>query len=380
MIRGIVAIALTVAGVSAQDAADSGEPTAPIVAMPDGIRALIEPELTRFVGMSSRATFDAWVEGTSVRVGGIGLDIDRVLLFGGAAARWAHREKDGTWTWDTTGFVVAGLAPAKLHAAYIDILRPLDGQVPQLELRYPTFETYQITDGRFVVGVPAAGRWEVILDASTGSSRALAVCEAIPETALDRAKLPEVDARDVDFRVLANVPAELEPTQAIQVQWQDDHFSSMDQWVGPAAGPLTLRLQPSALVARGWCWAPGWECLEFDGKDLSLDHQSLVRDVRPGRSLRVRVLDEAGNPVTDASVSIFGKDRRSVLAAWEQGGNQQKARLFGSTEVGPTGETTAFGLPGGIGACEVCICRSGHSNVFVFWDGFADTVEVVIDG
>src|SRR5262245_21441953 len=186
-------------------------PSTLVVPVPPEIHALTRAGGAQFWAIGADGTLVEGIDDDTSVTFALSTDgvADRVLVVGGVAARWAHLGEDGTWTWDATGFIVAGRVPPDLAGSYVDILRPLDGQLaPPADGLYPTFSDAEI-GAQFTSGVPAPGRYELVFDADHGRRRALATCEAVPEGAFAGKEPPVVETRGVDLRLVLAPPSPL---------------------------------------------------------------------------------------------------------------------------------------------------------------------------
>jgi len=306
---------------------------------------------------------------------------DRVLLVGGPAARWAHLGEDGAWTWDTTGFVVAGRVPPELADSYVDILRPLDGQVaPPADALYPTFSDAEIS-GQFTIGVPAPGRYELVFDAEHGRHRALATCEAVPEGSLGK-ELPLVAPRTVDLRLVLTPPAPLAkgaPPPLLGKELYARSDLDVPLSVERTGKTLTAHVSPRVMGGRLWVWSPGWRALLVEGGEFSEEHPVVERKAEAGRRLVVRVRDRTGAPIGIACVELQDAEEKPIVAAWDPRGDEKSARLDVAGRVGPNGEITVFGLPAGGLTVVAGRCAAGREPGVVEWDGKADVVDVAVE-
>jgi len=301
-----------------------------VVPVPPEIHALARPG-TRFWALGADGTLvDGIDDDTSVTFalppGGVA---DRVLLLGGPAARWAHLGEDGAWTWDATGFVVAGRVPPELAGAYVDILRPLDGQVaPPADSLYPTFSDAEIS-GQFTLGVPAAGRYELVFDADHGRRRALATCEAVPEGAFPDKELPLVEPRAVDLRLVLTPPAPLAKGALPALLGRELYpRSDLDAplTVERTGKTLTAHVPPRVMGGRLCVWSPGWRALVVEGGEFSEEHPVVERTAEAGRRLVVRVRDRTGAPIGIACVELQDAAEKPIVAAWDPRGDETSAR------------------------------------------------------
>jgi len=312
-----------------------------------------------------------------------GHEAERVLLLGGASARWAQHGEDGAWTWDATGYVVAGQLPAALRGAYVDVLRPLDGQVaPPVDALFPSFTDAE-SDAGFVIGVPAPGRYELVFDAARGTQRALATCTAVPEASVDRHKLPAIETRAVDLRVLLTPPEPLPAKGALPVVSGREVYARtvLDDAlpVERAGAALSVRLPARLLAGRLAVWSPGWRVLSIDGAALDPAQPKLERQLEAGRRLVVHVRDPAGGPLGIACVELQDGDERPIVAAWDPRGDESAARLDVAGRVGPEGDITVFGLPRGGLTVVAGRCAAGMPPGEAAWDGGSDEITVVVE-
>jgi hypothetical protein len=312
-----------------------------------------------------------------------GQDADRVLLIGGASARWARRGENGAWTWDSTGWVVAGRLPEALRGAYVDVLRALDGQVaPPADALFPTFSDVE-SDVDFVLGVPAPGRYELVFDAERGARRALATCEALPEAGLERDKLPSVGARPADLRLALTPPEPLPARGALPAVLGREQYprTVLD---GPLAAEragktLSVRVPARVLAGRLWIWSPGWRVLLVEGADFSEEETTVARKLEAGRKLVVHVRDAAGAPVGIACVELQDADERQIVAAFDPRGDQSAARLDVAGRAGPGGDITVFGLEPSALTVVAGRCAAGQEPGVAEWDGKAEEITVTVE-
>ncbi|HEX5012102.1 MAG TPA: hypothetical protein VFY71_17075 [Planctomycetota bacterium] len=355
-----------------------------VVPVPPEIHALARPGGTRFWALGADGTLvDGIDDDTSVSFalpeGGVA---DRVLLVGGPAARWAHLGDDGAWSWDTQGFIVAGRVPPELADAYVDILRPLDGQVaPPVDALYPTFSDAEIS-GQFTIGVPAPGRYELVLDANHGKRRALATCEAVPEDAFVGKELPLVETRAVDLRLVLTPPTSLAkgvlpPLLARELYARSD--LDVPLAVERTGKTLTAHVAPRLMGGRLWVWSPGWRALLVEGSAFNEEHPVVERKAEAGRKLLVRVRDPAGGPIGIACVELQDAAEKPIVAAWDPRGDETAARLDVAGRVGPSGEITVFGLPEGGLTVVAGRCAEGREPGVAEWDGKAPEITVTVE-
>lgn len=376
-----LAAAVLALGLAARAAAqDEGALSVPL---PDGFPTLPGSEHAAFYAVIGKQLAEGLVGDASVLFDAPGAECDRVLLLGGPLARWAHRTADGIWSWDASGLVVAGKLPEKFRGAYVDVLAALDGQVePPVDGLYPTFSATEIEGDVFVIGVPAPGHYDLILDAAHGKVRALATCEAVPAAGLDVTQLAVVEARDAEFRLALSVPAKLAhgapPTLSLREYYRHMTLDA-SATATRVAGGFTVPVDPRVLGGKLWAWAPGWRALLVEGKEFSEKQPAVARTVEPGKRLLVRVKDRKGAPVEKACVELRDADGKPLVAAFDPRGNESVAQLDTTGRVSSSGELTLFGLPPGGVKLSVGPCGTGAPATVVTWDGMRDTIDVVVE-
>lgn len=310
------------------------------------------------------------------------VDSDRVLLLGGAHARWAHRGADGIWTWDAAGLVVAGKLPAKFEEAYVDVLKPLDGQVaPPFDALYPTFNAVTFDQGFFVLGVPAAGRYDLILETDGGKTRVLATVAAVSEQGLDKNTLPAVTTRPAEFRLALTPPGKLGKTAPIVSLREYYRHMKLDASAPSKKVGATLEVpvDPRVLGGRVWAWAPGWCAVRVQGSEFSEQQPAVARTVEPGRKLLVRVRDHEGRAFERACIELRDAEGKPLVAAFAPRGVETEAALESVGRVSSDGDLTIFGLPAGGVKLLIGPCGPGQDRITLTWDGKQDVLDVVYE-
>jgi hypothetical protein len=309
--------------------------------------------------------------------------VQTVLLLGGPHARWAHAAEDGTWSWDGAGLVVAGKLPAKFEEAYVDVLAPLDGQVPPpFDSLYPSFTSISFDEGSFVIGVPAPGRYDLLLEAEGGKRRLLATVEAVPEAPLDRKHLPALTTRAVDFRLALTPPGKLVRAMPASVHVREVYrHMTVDAEAAPKRAGITweLPVTPRVLGGRLWVWAPGWQALRVPGNEFSEKQPVVARAIVPGRKLLVRVRDAEGHAMDRACIELRDAQGAPLVAAFAPRGEESDAGLDSTGRVSVDGNLTLFGLPDGGVTLLVGRCGESFEASKIVWDGKQDELEVVLD-
>lgn len=352
------------------------------VPLPEDILALPGSARAAFHAVVGTRLVDGLVGDASVLFDAPAAECERVLMLCGPHARWAHRAADGTWTWDSAGFVVAGKLPEKFKGAYVDVLRAADGQLaPPLDAVYPTFTSDETAGLSFVIGVPAAGRYELVLDAARGRQRGLATCEALPEEKLDPAQLPDFTVRPAEFRLALSVPSKFQrstPVLSLKEIYPRMKLDASANAVRSGAG-LSVPISPRVLAGRLWAWAPGWRVLRVDGREFTEAKPAVSRLVEAGHKLLLRVRNPAGEAIEIACAQLRDEQGESLVAAWDPRGDENAAQLDSVGRVSASGEVTLFGLPAGGVRISVGRCGAEHEPVVVTWDGKKDVLEVVLD-
>ena len=307
-------------------------------------------------------------------------DADRVLLLGGAHARWAQRTADGTWSWDAASHVLAGKLPAKLEAAYVDVLEPLDGQVaPPFDALYPTFNAISFDEGWFMIGVPAAGRYSLVLETDHGKTRALATLEAVSDQGLDKHTLPEVVTRPAEFRLALTPPPKLAraapPTVSLREVYRHMTLdtAAASRKVGSA---LEVPVDPRVRGGRVWAWAPGWRAVLVQGSEFSEEQPAVKRSLEPGRKLLIRVRDHDGRAFDRGCVELRDAENKLLVAAFSPRGPETEATLDTSGRLSSDGDLTIHGLPAGGVTLRIGPCGTGQDRMTLIWDGKKDVLDV----
>jgi hypothetical protein len=372
----IAALVLTLAAARAQE----GQLSVPL---PDGFLTLPGADGARFYALVGKKLAEGLVGDASVLFEVPAADSDRVLLLGGPLARWAHRAEDGTWSWDAAGLVLAGKLPAKFDDAYVDVLAPLDGQLePPFDGLYPSFSSVTHDDGIFVIGVPAAGRYDLILEADGGKQRALATCTAITSDGLDKTKLAAVTTRPADFHLALTLPAALSkgkpPTVTLREVYR--HMTLDASAAATRAGAvLNVPVDPRVLGGRVYAWASGWCVLRVPGSEFSEQQPAVARSVEAGRKLRLHVRDSKGVAVERACVEVRDAQGQPLVAAFDPRGEESAAILDTGGRVSAEGDLGVFGLPATGATLLVGLCGSDQDRKVIEWDGKQQELTLVVD-
>src|SRR5262249_27081575 len=160
------------------------------------------------------------------------------------------------------GLVLAGKLPPKFDKAYVDVLAPLDDQLAApFDGLYPTFSSETFDEGSFVIGVPAGGRYDLILETAGGKQRLLATCEAVTSEGLDPKKLTAPVTRPAAFPLALPLLPPLSrgkpPTVSLHEVYR--HMSLDATAAATRVGALlNVPVDPRVLGGKLWAWAPGW--------------------------------------------------------------------------------------------------------------------------
>jgi hypothetical protein len=371
--------------VGAQDRAYD-DPLRLVVPMPEAIAALWRPDEAQAfayaggvrVGVADSVTTAA-VFGTAQRDA-----VDKVLVLGGPHARWARRQEDGTWAWDSSGWVLAGRAPEPFRQSYVDVLGPLEGQLPAEGAEcYPTFGTEESDEqGAFILGVPAPGLWQLILDAHTGPDRALASWQATQDSDLDPARLPLVSARpwmgEVSLDLAEGVPPSPREREVEVFVAAGASALRCSQLLRGQQGAWTLALPPQILGGRAWVWHPGWEVFVIEGTALRDVKDRPRITVRAGRTLVVRVTHATGKAASAIVVRLRNARNEVLPLPWGAVGDEAHARIQESGKTAADGTLSAFGLWTDVPLQLEVVPGGGAAPVTVPWDGRAQLLEVTL--
>jgi hypothetical protein len=234
-----------------------------------------------------------------------------------------------------------------------------------------------------VIGVPAAGRYDLILEADGGRKRALATLEAVSDKGLDSKALAVVTTRPAEFRVELTLPkGKLAKVRPPSVSLREVYRHMTLDVAAPAEFGGTLckvPMNPRILGGRVWVWSPGWTVVRVQGSEFSEAQPVVKRAVEPGRKLLVRVRDPEGRAFDHACVELRDAEGKPHVAAFTPRGDEAEATLDTVGRVSTEGELTIFGLPAGGVKLLVGPCGKGHDRVTLEWDGQKDVLDVVYE-